>query len=110
MTLNHKIPSHLRALYMHLLKILTFHYTKTQLWNQVHNHRRLSPFQHRLILSQKCQPSGKKLGEFFERRTMRNGILAFAVILSKGTSLLYCRLKMKASHGSRTCGTFLVVS
>jgi hypothetical protein len=28
-TLNHKIPSHLRALYTHLLEILTFHYTHT---------------------------------------------------------------------------------
>ena len=25
----------------------------------------LSPFYHRLILSQKCRPSGEKLGEFF---------------------------------------------
>jgi hypothetical protein len=28
-----KITSHLRALNMHLLEILTFHYTGTQLWN-----------------------------------------------------------------------------
>jgi hypothetical protein len=34
MTLNHKIPSHLGTLY--LLKILTFHHTRTQLWNQAH--------------------------------------------------------------------------
>jgi hypothetical protein len=40
MTLNHKIPSHLRALYMHLLEILTFHYTRTQLWNQAQNRNR----------------------------------------------------------------------
>jgi hypothetical protein len=51
MTLNHRIPSHLRAVYMHLLEILTFYYTRTQLWNQAHNPRSLSPFQHRLILS-----------------------------------------------------------
>jgi hypothetical protein len=42
-TLNHKIPSHFRTLYMHVLDILTFHYTRTQLWNQTHNRRRLSP-------------------------------------------------------------------
>jgi hypothetical protein len=38
MTLNHKIPSHLRALYMHDLGILTFHWhcTLIQLWNQTH--------------------------------------------------------------------------
>jgi hypothetical protein len=53
MSLNHKIPSHLRALYSHLLEILTFHYTRTQSWNQAHNRSRLSPIQHRLILSQK---------------------------------------------------------
>jgi hypothetical protein len=58
MTLTHKIPSHLRVLYTHLLEILTFHYTRTQLWNQAHSRCRLSPFQHRLMLSQKCQPSG----------------------------------------------------
>jgi hypothetical protein len=66
-TLNHKIPSHLRALYTHLLEILTFHYTRTQFWNQAHNRRRLSPFQHRLILSQKCWRSGEKLGKFLAR-------------------------------------------
>jgi hypothetical protein len=44
MSLNHKIPS---------LEILTFHYTRTQSWNQAHNRSRLSPIQHRLILSQK---------------------------------------------------------
>jgi hypothetical protein len=36
MTLNHKIPNHLRALYNHLLEILTFHYTCIQSWNQAH--------------------------------------------------------------------------
>jgi hypothetical protein len=89
MTFNHKIPSHLRALYRHLLEILTFHYTctRTQLWNQAHNRRRLSPLQYRLILSQKCWPSGKKLGEFFKRRRMRHGLLASASILCKETSL-----------------------
>jgi hypothetical protein len=108
-TLNHKIPSHLRARYTHLLEILTFHYTCTQLWSQAHNRRRLSPFQHRLILSQKYRPSGEKLGEFFKRRT-RHGLLASASILCRETSSLYCRLRMKASHGSPICGTFLVVS
>jgi hypothetical protein len=75
MTLNHKIPSHLRALYTHILEILTFHYTRTQLWNQAHNRnrRRLSSFQHRLILSQKCRPSGEKFGEFFKRKRRRHG-------------------------------------
>jgi hypothetical protein len=110
MTLNLKITSHLRALYTHLLDILTFHYTRTQLWNQAHNRRRLSPFKHRLILSQKCQPSGEKLIEFFKRKRTRHGLLASASILCRETSLLYCRLRMKASHGSPTCGTFLVVS
>jgi hypothetical protein len=110
MTLNLKIPSHLRALYTHLLEILTFHYTRTQLWNQAHNRRRLSLFQHRLILSQKCRPSGEKLGEFFKRRRTRHRLLESASILCKETSLLYCRLRMKASHGSPICGTLLVVS
>jgi hypothetical protein len=104
MTLNQKIPSHLRALCTHLLEILTFHYTRTQLWNNAHNRRRLSPFQHRLILSQKCRPSDGKLGEFFKRKRMRHGLLTSASILCKETSSLY------ASHGSPTCGTFLVVS
>jgi hypothetical protein len=100
MTLNHKIPSHLRALYTHLLEILTFHYNRIQLWNQAHNRNRrwLSPFQHRLILSQKCQPSGGKLGEFFKRKRMRHGLLASASILCKEISSLYCKLRMKASH------------
>jgi hypothetical protein len=105
MTLNHKNPSHLRALYTHLLEILTFHYTRTQLWNQAHNRCRLSPFLNRLILFQKCRPSGEKLGEFFKRRRMWNGLLASAGIRCRETSLLYCRLRMKASHG-----TFLMVS
>jgi hypothetical protein len=105
-----KIPSDLRALYTHLLEILTFHYTRTQSWNQAHNLRRLSPFQHRLILAQKCRPSGKKLGEFFKRRRVRHGLLVSASLLCRETLSLYCRLRMKASHGSPTCGTFLVVS
>jgi hypothetical protein len=88
MTLNHKIPSHLRALYTHLLEILTFYYTHTQLWNQAHNRHRLSPFQHRLILSEKCQPSDEKLGEFFKKKRMRHGLLMSASILCKETSLL----------------------
>jgi hypothetical protein len=79
--LNLKIPSHLRALYTHLLEIFTIHYTRTQLWNQAHNRRRLSPFQHRLILSQKCQPSGEKLREFFKKRRTRHGLLVSASIL-----------------------------
>jgi hypothetical protein len=92
-TLNHKIPCHLRAIYMHLLVILTFHYTCTQLWNQAHNRRRLSPFQTRLILFQKCRPSGEKLGEFFKRRRTRHGLLASASILFRETSSFYCRLR-----------------
>jgi hypothetical protein len=51
-TLYYKIPSHLRALYTYLLGILTFHYTRTLQWNQAHNRHKLSPFQHKLILSQ----------------------------------------------------------
>jgi hypothetical protein len=54
--------------------------------------------------------SGKKLGEFFKRRRTRHGLLASASILCRETSSLYCRLRMKASHGCPTCGTFLVVS
>jgi hypothetical protein len=65
MTLNHKIPSHLRALYTHNLGILTFHSTHTQLWNQAHNRRRLTQFQHKLTLSQKRWPSRRWSGEFF---------------------------------------------
>jgi hypothetical protein len=110
MTLNYKIPSHLRALYTHLLENFSFQYTGTQLWNQAHNCHRLVPFQYRLILSQKCRPSGKKLGDFFKMRRMRHGLLASASILCKETYLLYCRLRMKASHVSPTCGTILVVS
>jgi hypothetical protein len=64
MTLNHKIPSHLRALYTHNLGILTFHCSRTQLWNQAHNRSRFSPFQNKLILSQKCRPSGRRSGKF----------------------------------------------
>jgi hypothetical protein len=103
------IPSHLRALYMHLLEISTFHYTRIQLWNQAHNRLRLSPFQHRLVLSQKCWPSGEKLGELFNRRRMRHGLLTSASILCREIFLLHWRLRMKASHGSPTFGTFLVV-
>jgi hypothetical protein len=110
MTFIHKIPSHLRALYTHLLEILTFHYTRTQLWKQAHNHHRLGPFQHKLILSLKCRPSGGKLKGFLKRRRMRCRLLASASILCKETSLLYCKLKMKASHESPTFGTFLMVS
>jgi hypothetical protein len=50
MTLNHKVSSHFRALYMYNLGILTFHCTHTQLWNQAHNRCRLSPFQHKLTV------------------------------------------------------------
>jgi hypothetical protein len=110
MTLNHKIPSHLKALYTHLLEILTFHYTRTQLWNQAHKCRKLSPFQYRLVLSQRCRSSGEKLGEFLIRRRMRHGLLASPSILCKETSSLYCRLRMKKLHGSPTCGTFFMVS
>jgi hypothetical protein len=110
MTLNHKIPSHFRALYTHLLEILIIHYTRTHLWNQAHMRCRLSPFQYRLILSQKCQPSSRKLGEFFKRRRVRHGLFTSAGIICKYTSSLYCRLRMKASHGSHKRGTFLVVS
>jgi hypothetical protein len=90
MTLNHKIPSHLRALYMHNFGILTFHCTRSQLWNQAHNRRRLSPFQNKLTLSQKCLPSGRKSGEFLLRKRMMHGPLASAAIPCKETSLLSC--------------------
>jgi hypothetical protein len=36
-----------------------------------------------LILSQKCRPSGEKLGEFFKRRRMKHGLLEFMGILYK---------------------------
>jgi hypothetical protein len=108
MTLNHKIPSHLRALYTHNLGILTLHCTRTQLWKQAHNRRRLSPLQHKLILSQKCQPSRRRSGEFFVRRMM-HGPLASGAIPCKETSLLSCRLRVRASLGSPTCEIFLVV-
>jgi hypothetical protein len=104
MTLIQKIPSHLRPLYMHNLGILTFHCTQAQLWNQVHNRRRLSPFQHKLTLSQKCWPSARRSGEFFVRKRMMHGLLASATIPCKETSLLFCRLRVSASLGSLTCG------
>jgi hypothetical protein len=66
MTLNHKIPSHLRALYTHLLEILTFHYTRTQLWNQAHNQRRLSPFQHRLNSAPKVSAIRREVRRVFQ--------------------------------------------
>jgi hypothetical protein len=66
MTLNHKIHSHLRALYTHLLEILTFLYTRTKLWNQAHNRHRLSPFQHRLILSEKVLPIRREVRRLFQ--------------------------------------------
>jgi hypothetical protein len=70
MILNHKIPSHLRALYTYNLGILTFHCTSTQLWNQAYNRRRLSPYQHKLTLSQKCRSSGRRSRELFMRKRM----------------------------------------
>jgi hypothetical protein len=109
MTLNHIIPSHLRALYMHNLGILTFHCTRTQLWNHAQNRCRLSPFQHKLTLSQKCQPSGRRSGEFFVRRRMMHGLLTSAAIPCEETSLLCCRLRVRAPLRSHTCGIFLVV-
>jgi hypothetical protein len=78
---------------------------RTQSWNQAHNRRNL-PILTQADMSQKCRLSGEKLGEF---RT-RHGLLASASILCRETSSLYCRLRMKASHGNSTCGTFLVVS
>jgi hypothetical protein len=108
MTLNPKIRSHRRALYMHNLGILTFHCTCTQLWNQAHNRRRLRPFQHKLTPSQKCRPSGRRSREFFVRRMMY-GQLASTAIPCKETSLFCCRLRVRASLGSHTCGIFLVV-
>jgi hypothetical protein len=107
MTLNHKVPSHVRALYTHNLGILTFHCTRTQLWNQAHNRGRLSSFQHKLTPSQKCRPSGRRSGEFFVKRRMMYGPLACAAIPCKETSLLCCRLRVRASLGSHTCGIFL---
>jgi hypothetical protein len=65
MTLNHKVPSHLRALYTHNLRILTFHCTRTQLWNQAHNCRRLSPYQHKLTLSEKVSAIRKEVRRVF---------------------------------------------
>jgi hypothetical protein len=65
-------------------------------------------FQHKLTLSQKCWPSGGRSGEFFVRRMM-HGLLAFAAIPWKETSLRCCRLRVRASLGSHTCGIFLVV-
>jgi hypothetical protein len=50
------------------------------------------------------------LREFFKRRRMMHGLLPSTGILCKETSLLYCRLRIKASHGSLTFGTFFVVS
>jgi hypothetical protein len=88
MKLNHKIPCHLRALYMHNLGIMTFHCTSTQLWNQAHNRRRLRPFQQKLTPSKKCWPSGKTFGELFVRKRMMHGLLATAVILGRETFTL----------------------
>jgi hypothetical protein len=109
MTLNYKIPSYLRVLYMQNLRILTFHCTGTQLWNQVHNHRRLSPFHHKLTLSQKCRPSGRRSGKFFVKKRMMHGLFVSAATSCKETSLLSCRLSVRASLGSHTSGNFLVM-
>jgi hypothetical protein len=43
-------------------------------------------------------------------RVLRHCLLASTGILCMETSSLYCRLRMKASHGSHTCGTFLAVN
>jgi hypothetical protein len=111
MTLNHKIPDHLTQSPLHT--------PPGDLDLPLHPHpvvepgpqpRRFSPFQHRLILSQKCRLSGEKLGELFKRRRIRHGLLTYASIVCRETSLLYCRLRMKASHGGPTYGTFLIVS
>jgi hypothetical protein len=83
--------------------------TRTQLWNQAHNCGKLSPFQHKLTLSQKCWPSGRRSGECFVRKRMMHGLLASAALPFKETSLLSCRLRVRASLGSRTCGIFLMV-
>jgi hypothetical protein len=88
---------------------LTFHCTHTQLWNQANNRCRLGPFQLKLTLSQKCRASGKRSGEFFMRSRMMHGPLASAAIPCKETSLLCCRLRVRASFGSHTCGISLVV-
>jgi hypothetical protein len=70
----------------------------------------VKPIPQRLILSQKCWPSGENLGELFKRGKMKHGLLASASILCRETSSLYCRLKLRASHGGPICGTFLVMS
>jgi hypothetical protein len=69
----------------------------------------MHPFQHKLTLFQKCRPSGRRSGELFVRRRMIHGPLASAAIPCKETSLLCCRLRVRASLGSHTCGIFLVV-
>jgi hypothetical protein len=91
------------------LGILTFHCTHTRLWNQAHNCRRLSPFQHKLTLSQKCRPSGRRFREFLVRKKMMHGQLASVAIPCREAFLLSCRLRLRASLGSCTCGIFLVV-
>jgi hypothetical protein len=50
-----------------------------------------------------------RYGKFFKRRR-RHGLLGSAGILCRETYSLYCMLRTKASHGSLTCVTFLVVS
>jgi hypothetical protein len=59
--------------------------------------------------SQKCLPSGRSSREFFVKRRIMHGPLASAAIPYKETSLLCCRLRVRASLGSHTCGIFLVV-
>jgi hypothetical protein len=106
-TLNHKIPSLLSALCMLNLGILTFHCTHTQLWNQ-------APLQVEPIPTQadsvpKVLAMRKEVRRVFVRRRMMHGPLASVAILCKETSLLCCRLRVRASLGSHTCGIFLVV-
>jgi hypothetical protein len=44
----------------------------------------------------------RPLTEFFKMRRVRHGLLVSAGILCRETSLFYCRLSMKTSHGSPT--------
>jgi hypothetical protein len=100
MTLNHKIPSHLRALYMHLLEILNFHYTRTQLWNQAHNRGWLIPFQHRLILSQKCRREARRV--FHEEEDK-----AWAARVSEYTMKGNLFALLQAENESITCKSYM---
>jgi hypothetical protein len=59
---------------------------------------------------QKVSAIRREVGRVFQEEEDKAWLLASASIICRETSLLYCRLRMKASHESPTCGTFLVVS